>query len=392
MEAKPGMKKVCMLEFPPMGEFHGYLIDSIDPRPYFPQREWPQICRKLQEAKFVDEMYRDRYPPYMNFVADFVDKFERFDLLIFATYNPVHPEVLHARLKGPIKILGFTDDPHSTYVRGIPYLWACDGAFYISPSYNHQLLFADAFRHWGFQPARWLPVPVLLPEWSSTQDSWWPLAAPRAEALRRGHDFFRRRDIDLIYIGKVYDSKVRRLARLKREFGNRLKVYGRWKLHGYVGFLRWMRGGGRPAFWHRVRSLAPEEKGGIYDRARIGFNMHLSDIPSETGNARMYEVTAHGAMLLCDKAGLDAHKMIFEPDKEAVFYDSMEDAIDKIHYYLEHEEEREAIARAGFARVHRDYDCETHLKALLDWAAALPRAENREGQLQQVQGFASETP
>jgi spore maturation protein CgeB len=75
--------------------------------------------------------------------------------------------------------------------------------------------------------------------------------------------------------------------------------------------------------------------------------------------------------LLCDKAGLNAHEQIFEPDKEAVFYDSVEDAIEKIKYYLEHNEERERIARAGFARVHRDYDGESNLKNFLDWASGL---------------------
>ena len=86
---------------------------------------------------------------------------------------------------------------------------------------------------------------------------------------------------------------------------------------------------------------------------------------------RMYEAPAHGMMLLCDKAGLNAHAQIFEPDKEAVFYDSIEDAIEKIEYYLEHDEERIKIAQAGFARVHRDYDGELNLKNLLDWASGL---------------------
>ena len=101
--------------------------------------------------------------------------------------------------------------------------------------------------------------------------------------------------------------------------------------------------------------------------------MHLSHMPRETGNQRMYQVPAHGMMLLCDKAGLNAHERIFEPGKEAIFYDSIDDAMEKIEYYLQHPEEREEIARGGFARVHRDYDGETHLKNFLDWAIALPK-------------------
>jgi spore maturation protein CgeB len=90
---------------------------------------------------------------------------------------------------------------------------------------------------------------------------------------------------------------------------------------------------------------------------------------------RMYEAPAHGMMLLCDKAGLNAHAQIFEPDKEAVFYDSIEDAIEKIEYYLEHEDERINIAQAGFARAQRDYDGELNLKNFLDWASGLRKKE-----------------
>src|SRR5262249_15107942 len=95
--------------------------------------------------------------------------------------------------------------------------------------------------------------------------------------------------------------------------------------------------------------------------------------PMETGNVRMYEVPAHGVMLLCDKAALNAHEQIFQPDTEAVFYDDIDDAIDKINYYLVHDEERLRIAKAGFARVHGDYDGAKALKSFLDWAIAVPK-------------------
>jgi spore maturation protein CgeB len=89
-------------------------------------------------------------------------------------------------------------------------------------------------------------------------------------------------------------------------------------------------------------------------------------------------------MLLCDKAGMNAHAQIFEPDKEAVFYDSIEDAIEKIEYYLEHEAERIRIAQAGFTRVHRDYDGESNLKNFLDWAISVPRRNSNVEELERV--------
>jgi spore maturation protein CgeB len=130
---------------------------------------------------------------------------------------------------------------------------------------------------------------------------------------------------------------------------------------------------GKPALWSRVRAISDEERTALYYRTKIGFNMHLSERPMETGNMRMFEVPAHGMMLLCDKAGLNAHERIFEPGKQAVFYDSIEDAIEKIEYYLNHDEEREKIARAGFARVQSAYDGESNLRRFLDWAMAVPK-------------------
>lgn len=403
------MINVCLFHFPRIENFCGYSLDSLDPVPYFPHgpslwdhtlgtalvrlsygRQW-MVLRQLYESKSVDRMYREKDPSYMRFVSDFVDKFRDADIIILANYNPIHPEVLRTELRKPIKILGFIDDPIGPYVNGIPSLWAFDGAFYISPSYNHRLLYKDALEEWGCRQSFWWPVIPprdAVEQWSLCQrsarqpvvpqisqavamDGVWPDKLPRSEALRRGDSFFHDRDIDVIYVGQLYNTKVDRLVQLRARLGSRLKIYGRWPLAGFGGITRCLRG--KPGLWTRVRALSHQERTGLYYRSKIGFDMHYSPTPMETGNIRMYEVPAHGMMLLCDKAGLDAHERIFEPNKEAVFYDSIEDALEKIEYYLEHDEARERIARAGFARVHRDYDGETGLKKLLDWAMALPR-------------------
>jgi spore maturation protein CgeB len=113
------------------------------------------------------------------------------------------------------------------------------------------------------------------------------------------------------------------------------------------------------------------ERTRLYWRTKIGFNMHVSDVPTETGNMRMYEVPAHGAMLMCDKAARDAHEQIFAPGTEAVYYDSVEDAIEKIEHYLIHDKERLAIARAGCERFWADYEWEANLLRFLDWASSV---------------------
>jgi hypothetical protein len=355
------MKEVCYFHNPKVtGSFHGYEISTLDPAPYFLQgvphnrrRHARGRLSQLLTAGGVDSLYRECDPSYTRFAGDFVDKYRAADLVILATYNPIHPEILRTALQRPKKILGFIDDPHSSYVRGIPYLWAFDGAFYISPGYNANHNFADALNSWGCEQSHWFPL-VTTPQ---------PHFDPTEE-------FFVNRDLDVIYIGGSYGSKTTRLAQLKRRLGPRLLVHGRWPYRGYVGWLRGLQG--KPIFPHRVTPIPDQARRDLYLRTKIGINLHLSDVPSETGNARMYEVPRHGAMLLCDKAALGMHERIFRPDVEAVYYDSLEDALQKVEYFCNHPAERIAIARAGYERVERDYGFEEILKGLLDWASGIP--------------------
>ena len=354
------VKAVCYFNAPAFaGPLGDYQISTLDPAPYFlntasrwRRRRAHARLAALRRAEGLDALYRERDPDYRRFAGDFVDAYRSAHLVIMATYNPLHPEILHKQLAHPTKILGFIDDPYSTYVRGIPYLWAFDGAFYISPGYDRHHRFGDALREWGCQNSHWCPLVTAR--------------YPQFEATER---FFADRDLDVVYVGSSYGNKITRLAQLKRHFGERLQVHGRWSFGGHAGWLRGLVG--KPVYPHRVSPLSDAQRGELYLRAKIGINMHLSNEPSETGNVRMYEVPAHGAMLLCDKAALDAHELIFTPGVEAAFYDNVADAIEQAEYFATHTAERVAIARAGFERTRREYNFEAVLRGLLDWACAI---------------------
>lgn len=363
------MRRVCLYDFRPMENFHGYRIESFDVREYFPASQRGQLYelfsggwnayfdwKKLYFADGIDKLYRSRHPSYMRLVRDFVEKFHDFDVIILATYCPIHPEILFHELKKPVKILGFVDDPFSTYVRGVPYLWAFDGAFYVSPSYSERELFSEK-----------------MEQWSCVNHTWWPLVPHALPKPSVGQEFFSDRDIDLIYVGQAYGPKIDRLIQLKKKFGSRFRIHGRWPFKGYHGLVRGLLG--KPIFPHRVAPLTTDERTALYCRTKIGFNMHLSDVPRETGNMRMYETPAHGMMMICDKAGRDAHAQIFTPDEEAVYYDSIVDAIDKIEYYLANDEARLRIAKAGYDRATSEYGWEPNLKRFLDWAYSLKAAK-----------------
>lgn len=89
----------------------------------------------------------------------------------------------------------------------------------------------------------------------------------------------------------------------------------------------------------------------VYDimrRSRITLNSHVDAARGQAANMRHFEATGMGSFLLTDNAERLAD--LFEPDVEAVRYNGVDDALKKIAYYLENEDARAAIAKAGQAR------------------------------------------
>jgi len=75
--------------------------------------------------------------------------------------------------------------------------------------------------------------------------------------------------------------------------------------------------------------------------------------------ARHFEIPALRTMQITQHA--DNLEEYFVPGKEIVFYTDTKDLIGKIRYYLAHDEECEAIAKAGYERVLRDHTREKRL-------------------------------
>lgn len=363
------MKKVCFFNYPEIKSLPGYHIDTLDPIQYFGNNsKWGLVdllrdgwsgyskLRSIKTAEGLDKLYRSRDPAYMKFLTDFVNKYNDYDAIIMTSYNCVHPDVLYHELKKPVKIIAFVDDPYSTYTRSQPYLWAFDGAYYISPSYSNDSMFKNALERWGCK-----------------QNMWWPWVPDKIEYPEVGDEFFSNRDIDLIYVGNPTGTKLDRIIKLKKHFRSRLRVHGRWRFKGYVGLMGAMFG--KPVYWHRVTPISEQDRAHLYYNTKIGINMHVSDTPTETGNMRMYEIPAHGMMMMCDKAALNAHESIYQPDNEAVFYDTIDDAIEKIEFYLKNDDKRIEIAKNGFVRMWNDYEWEKNFLKLLDWAVSLKQRD-----------------
>jgi spore maturation protein CgeB len=79
---------------------------------------------------------------------------------------------------------------------------------------------------------------------------------------------------------------------------------------------------------------------------------------------RLFEATGMGSCLVTDwKTNL---KNLFQPEIEVVTYKSSEECIEKVHYLLDHDKERRAIATAGQKRTLRDHTILVRVKQIDD--------------------------
>jgi len=161
---------------------------------------------------------------------------------------------------------------------------------------------------------------------------------------------------DIVFIGslhQVHRSRIPFLKKIADAFGDKFHI------------------------WTQSFSSLPSElrknfRGAVFNidyyyvlsKSKIVLNHHGSILPW-AHNFRLFETTGVGSFLLTDNLpGIDE---LFEVGKEVETYDSIDECIDKIKYYLLNEEEREKIAKAGQIRTLKEHTYEKRIEKLFEF-------------------------
>ncbi len=107
----------------------------------------------------------------------------------------------------------------------------------------------------------------------------------------------------------------------------------------------------------------------IYKSSKIVLNIHR-EFEVSGGNYRLFEIPASGAFQLVDeKKDIGDY---FKVGKEIITFRDENDLRKKVEYYLNHPDEREEIAKAGFERVKRDHTIIDRMKKIIEIVETIP--------------------
>lgn len=122
-----------------------------------------------------------------------------------------------------------------------------------------------------------------------------------------------------------------------------------------------------PNFWYGQRLF--EQAARKYAESKIVFNISMKD----DLNMRVFETMATGSFLLTN--WIPTIEEFFEDGKHLALYKTHDEMIDKARYYLEHDEEREKIAQAGYEEVMAKHTIDHRVNRILDELKSFKKVE-----------------
>jgi len=264
---------------------------------------------------------------------------EKADVLLVDNYPPYHPEFL--RNLDVYKVLRINDGPIAAYDRDFAYVHAYEHVLYHTAAYSEHISMPDKLQYCGAKRSDYWPLALFDKMYDPSKTLADLLDAPR--------------DIDIIYIGAMHLNKMPLLAKVKRAFRGRCKIHGLGSLKRNVyfnavhGFPGW------------IRPISVDHYVPLYQRAKIGFNVHNRG-KYTVGSYRMFDLPANGVMQISD--GGEYLSQFYDVGNEIIGYDTPDELIDKLNYYLEHHDERNRIVRNAYNRTVHDHRMTTRIAEL----------------------------
>lgn len=101
----------------------------------------------------------------------------------------------------------------------------------------------------------------------------------------------------------------------------------------------------------------------VFMNSKINLNISLKSI--KTGiPLRAFDIMGSGGFLLSNYQ--IEFTEYFVPEEDFVFYDSKEDMLNKVDYYLEHEKERKEIAENGMRKVRTEHTMKKRIETIVE--------------------------
>jgi len=276
----------------------------------------------------IHQLHYFKNEAYMNLCQKVRSLAKQCDVLILNHENIYHPDFIRELSSDIYTVYCVGDDPDNSGKSSIPYVSAFDHIFSWHIYYDENTLMGEKHKQWGAKRTGFWPYGVREDEYDGKVifDGMQTVARP----------------YDIVFVGRPY-NKVERLLRIKKKFGRRFKIYGKWG--GLKSKFKYLLEDG---IW--VSPLPDNELGSLYQSSKIGVNIHLT---CGAPNRRTFQLMANGVMQMCDNP--QTISRIYEIDKEIVCFESIDELLEKIEYYLNHEKEREEIAYRGCLKTINQY-------------------------------------
>jgi spore maturation protein CgeB len=124
---------------------------------------------------------------------------------------------------------------------------------------------------------------------------------------------------------------------------------------------------------HGGREVVMEEKAKAMRAARVCLNtLHFAEVDGL--NCRAFEIAGCGGFQLVSAVPVLAEH--FEPGREVVSFDSADQLVERIRYYLRNPAEARAIAARGQARAHGEHTYEHRLQQIFATVLGTERPQN----------------